>query len=291
MVAATRKTDYAKQILAEEGMFSLLRTVLRRVYLALPLLPDFFTWLGRRASFGFGAEKFLLLSPVNMDQSTLRRREKMKSLATTYFKNPMNMLEIGTWFGVGSTKVWFENLPAGSAITLLDSWRPYIATSEAGLGGKGLAAMDKVHHAAIVSSLKQVYRAEQDSRLNHHVTLIRGRSSEVLRNIKAGSFNLIYVDGSHYYKDVKADLMAAKQLLNPEFSILCGDDLEVLPEPSLVEHARAHAGSDFVMNPRGVAYHPGVLLAVSEELPEVNLDNGFWWIYFKNGKFARELAE
>ena len=46
-------------------------------------------------------------------------------------------------------------------------------------------------------------------------------------------------------------------------------------------------------------FHPGVLLAIYEEfnldtrpgrwLEGVNRDDGFWWTYIQNGKFAKDI--
>jgi hypothetical protein len=281
-----RKIDYIKQIYREEGLVILSLTVLRRLYLYIPLIPEFFTWLGQRASFGFGAEKILYLSPVTMNQSNLQRREVMRRIATGSFKNKINMLEVGTWFGTGSTKVWLENIPPGSSVTLLDSWKSYVTKSDSSLGRRGYAAMDLVHHAAIVSSLKNVYRAEADPARDLQVTVIRGKSGNVLAQLRPGSFDLIYIDGSHYYGDVKRDISLAKDLLTPGYSILCGDDFECFPTPELLAHARENVHSDYILSPAGPGYHPGVLLAISEELSAVNMENGFWWVYFRNGKFS-----
>jgi hypothetical protein len=39
-------------------------------------------------------------------------------------------MEIGTWFGEGSTKVIAENAPKGSTIYMIDSWSPYTSKED-----------------------------------------------------------------------------------------------------------------------------------------------------------------
>ena len=58
------------------------------------------------------------------NQITQGRTPGMRQ-AIKEFNGPINMLEIGTWYGEGSTQVWLDELKSGSSITLLDSWNPY----------------------------------------------------------------------------------------------------------------------------------------------------------------------
>ena len=38
---------------------------------------------------------------------------------------PIKGMEIGVWYGKGSTKIWLENCSANSEFWLVDTWRPF----------------------------------------------------------------------------------------------------------------------------------------------------------------------
>jgi hypothetical protein len=103
-----------------------------------------------------------------------------------------------------------------------------------------------------------------------------------LPRLRSESFDLVYIDGSHYYDAVSADIAQAKRLINPSFGIICGDDLELSPSPGLIAHARSRLDMDFDTE---FNYHPGVLLAVSEAFESVVIDNGFWYAICRNRNF------
>ena len=62
--------------------------------------------------------------------------------AIRLFDTPIHALEIGTWFGEGSTQIWLHNLPAGSTLTLVDPWRPYGSAADMADPGFNYAAVD-----------------------------------------------------------------------------------------------------------------------------------------------------
>jgi predicted O-methyltransferase YrrM len=90
------------------------------------------------------------------------------------------------------------------------------------------------------------------------------------------SFDLIYVDGSHIYGDVKRDLEQASRLIRPG-GLICGDDLDQAPTADLLAIARQHLEDDTHVLPDGSAIHPGVMLAVTEAFGDVRSEGGFWW--------------
>lgn len=130
--------------------------------------------------------------------------------------------------------------------------------------------MNDLSRTALNASLNVV-----DSFEGKNVTIMRGHSAHVLRLLNEGSFDFVYVDGSHYYSDVKADIGLAKRLVR-DGGILCGDDLERDPYPFLVEYARECLDQDCVTLEGGGYFHPGVMLAVHEEVGDVSNFSGFW---------------
>ena len=39
---------------------------------------------------------------------------------------PIKGMEVGVWYGKGSTKIWLENCVANSEFWLVDTWRPFL---------------------------------------------------------------------------------------------------------------------------------------------------------------------
>ena len=58
------------------------------------------------------------------------------------------------------------------------------------------------------------------------VQAVRASSRKMLPRLAPGTYDLIYIDGSHAYEDVLHDLRLSTPLL-VEGGILCGDDLEL----------------------------------------------------------------
>ena len=108
------------------------------------------------------------------------------------------------------------------------------------------------------------------------ISLIRADSAAFMPMLKDGLFDLIYVDGTHYYEGVKRDIQQALRLIRPG-GIIVGDDLELQPTIELIEIARANLEKDLVLLEGGRAFHPGVMLAVHELLGAVHSDEGTWW--------------
>ena len=193
---------------------------------------------------------------------------------------PINGLEIGTWFGLGSTKVWMESFPFGSTLTCIDPWRPYISAQDKQHGPVHYTSMDTGMREAAISTLDVVMEHEEEPRIT--VNIVRARAAEFVQMFSPGQFDLVYVDGSHYYDDVVADLRQAKRLAKTQYALVCGDDLEFLPTPTHIDFAREHKYEDCVGG-----FHPGVLLAVAEEFSSgVHMESGFWWTIRNNGVWA-----
>lgn len=239
------------------------------------------------------SERLLSFSPVGISQLQPARAEVMAKIFANRFKSSIQALEVGTWFGKGSTRIWLEQLPHGSDLFLVDSWREYLKKED--LAEKSSATlryrlMDDVHHIAINSTLKEIYKWEK-KRPDLNIHLLRGKSTDILKHIESGSFDFIYIDGSHYYSDVKSDIANAKRLLRKDFAILCGDDYEKLPTPDLLASAKKNLNSDILRLDDGTSYHPGVMLAIDEELGEVNMKDGFWWVYVHDGQLRKSVED
>ncbi|AXS40635.1 class I SAM-dependent methyltransferase [Breoghania sp. L-A4] len=226
-------------------------------------------------------------SAVTRNQMSVERRRVMREIVKRYFDRSISMIEIGTWFGEGSTSVWVEQLPEGSSLMLVDSWRPYLTELDSREGVLGYQAMDDLSFAAFHNTALRVLDYERQ-RPDLEICVVRARSAHFLDNLGEG-FDFIYVDGSHYYDSVKADIVKAKRVANKTFSIICGDDYELHSNPELVALASRNKGKDWLGH-EGGGFHPGVLLAISEEFGQVNMEDGFWWTFCRNGEFMADAG-
>jgi hypothetical protein len=204
--------------------------------------------------------------------------------AIRMFDEPIHALEIGTWFGEGSTQIWLDNLPEGSTLTLLDPWRPYCSAADMADPGFNYAAVDAQVLEAYLATILAVRKFENAHPGRVTVDIVRGDSERVMARMRDGIFDFIYIDGDHKYESVRQNLRDAKRLARNDIALICGDDLEHLPSPELLAIARDFKDRDFLRAPHH--FHPGVMLAVDEELGRVGMQDGFWWVFKKYGQFT-----
>jgi hypothetical protein len=221
------------------------------------------------------------LSAVERSHLWPERGRVMQRVLQEYFNGPTSLLEIGTWFGEGSTPIWLETLAPGSKLVLLDAWRPYLSKEDHDQGLPHYRAMDLLPFAAWHNVARRTF-SYQESGGKINITTIRGDSAWCLPLLAPQSFDIVFVDGSHYYGDIRLDLVQALRLAKSDFSLICGDDLELTPTEELVALCRGKLAHDTIDTPHGPV-HPGVLVAVDEVLGEVNQEDGFWWTFMSAG--------
>jgi predicted O-methyltransferase YrrM len=220
-------------------------------------------------------ETLVSLSGVYTNQAWSQRMPVLEALAEAHLSSSFVALEIGTWFGQGSTQIWCKHLKSGSQLFLIDSWKEYISDADKARD-TAYSAMDGVHHIAINSVLKNIY--EQEKKAAGKIYLLRGKASDVCNFFKPNTFDFIYIDGSHYYEQVKEDIRLAKILIK-EGGIIAGDDLEAAPTESRLALAKENLDRDFIQcEGENVSFHPGVLLAVYESFPAVTNNTGIWTV-------------
>jgi predicted O-methyltransferase YrrM len=188
----------------------------------------------------------------------------------------VEILEIGSWAG-GSAITWalaLRQTGAAGKVTCVDPWEPYFNTDED--TDKHYRHMNAAARAGLISGLFE--HNIRSAGVAEIVRVRRGASRSLLPGLRAGSFDVVYIDGSHLFEDVRFDIQEAKRLLR-NGGIVCGDDLELettsLPEDEL-RNAIAQ-NRDFVYSETVRShYHPGVTRAVAEGFPAVGVWNGFW---------------
>ncbi len=203
---------------------------------------------------------------------------------------PVKLLEVGSW--VGSSTLSFAQAirrfsPAGGTITCVDSWTPYLTDRDIVKGG-WYSTMNALLEIDLAFSLFK----HNTQTINGEVALrsIRGISGTILPTLEPASYDLIYIDASHYYSDVLNDLRCAARLLR-DGGILCGDDLELQVESIDIAAARDRLKEDFVVDPAtGREFHPGVTLAVGEFFGRtISSVIGFWAVR-KNGEYFEDVS-
>lgn len=159
----------------------------------------------------------------------------------------------------------------------VDSWsaKDYLGLS--GHASKSARRMATVTQSAWLSSASRLFRSQR-SHQNANLIQIRADSKDLSELLNPEmKFDIIYIDGSHVYKDVQRDLeFAIRQIRSG--GIICGDDLDLGLDKSYLDLALENLEIDLVVLPDGNAFHPGVLLALSEKFQNVESSNGFWWV-------------
>ncbi len=184
--------------------------------------------------------------------------------------NPQpRILEIGTYLGA-SAVTWaraLDRLCDGGTLMCVDTWGD--ADEAHYEGGMEESLLTGSAYQAFLSNVKAL---PQSVTVEH----IRGRSSDAFRSLPAASYDIVYIDGSHMYAEVLADLRDSDRVLK-EGGFVCGDDLELQSQDCDMDFARANIAQDFVVDPRARrAFHPGVTLAVAEVYGRVSAYDGFW---------------
>lgn len=189
----------------------------------------------------------------------------------------VDMLEVGSWVGHGAVhwRAAIAKLPEKGSVTCVDPWRPYHRAFDL-----EVSQVCKEMHAALEADkayglfLRNTSVAYQDFGvpIYHH----RGTLEDVSERL--GEFDLIFIDGSHYYEDVLKDLRIARALVKPS-GLIVGDDLEVQMDECDEDWMRVHGRKDCWMYERaGQTMHPGVTAAVWEMFGHVPSKESVWWV-------------
>jgi predicted O-methyltransferase YrrM len=200
---------------------------------------------------------------------------------------PLKVLEVGSWAG-SSAVTWglaLKSLPNGGRLVCVDPWKPYFdvsVESDPIYSDMNAAAEEGDVFRLFLHNLRA---ARVDDLVEHRI----GTSEALLPTFTRGTFNLVYLDGSHAAAAVKRDISEAARLVC-DGGIVCGDDLE-LERTALdpEEHRAALAsGRDYAWSSRAEAYyHPGVTEAVAELVGDVSSWEGMWAARRVGGTWGR----
>jgi predicted O-methyltransferase YrrM len=197
---------------------------------------------------------------------------------------PIKVLEIGSWMGSSAitlAEAIDRFVPARGTILCIDQWIRYASAADLSDGRPAHRAFDD----ALAGELPyEIFRHNVGS-LPIAVHHMRGPSATMLGYLAPASFDLVFVDGSHYFADIDRDLELALPLVR-DGGYICGDDLELQAAEIDQAVARASGDRDVITDARtGRRYHPGVSLAVGARLGAVSSYDGYWVMQRSGGGF------
>lgn len=224
----------------------------------------------------FGDQPFFGGETAGVQTPVIQQNLVMTALVSSVAKpgEPIRILEVGSWTGF-SALTWAHAIAmlhdAGGEVTCVDAWEPYFIEADIRSAEPVYHRMDSLARSGLAYNLF-LHNASCGPK-GVPITPLRGKSAHVLASLEPGRFDLIYIDGSHYYESVRADLIACRRL----GGMLCGDDLELQVGEIARSEALGNIGRDCVQDTKGRWYHPGVTLAVHEILGEVQTHGRLWF--------------
>lgn len=180
---------------------------------------------------------------------------------------PIDVLEVGSWAG-SSALAWVNAIRASKhsgTLTCVDQWKAYGSVTS----DMNAATDDDMIYRLFLHNISA-------SGIRDFVRVVRGDSREVLKELPAQSFDIVYIDGDHSYETVRADIEQALRLVRPG-GVVCGDDLECQRhEMSNACYETAISRDSDYVTLDGNSFHPGVSRAVAEQFGRVPAWDGFW---------------
>lgn len=202
--------------------------------------------------------------------------ETVRKLVREHKRDLPRMLEIGSFFGA-STLSWaygIELYAKKGEITCVDSWEPCYNEANSDLSNPIYEEANELLKSEIVYEIFKYNISKLPPDIS--AIQIKGRSDIVLPQLRESFFDIVYIDGSHSYPEIKNDILNAVPMIRSG-GFICGDDLNIQLHECSLEHVKENAAKDLVKYPGSeINYHPGVTLAVGEVLGEVSCYGGFW---------------
>ncbi|MDP1682153.1 MAG: class I SAM-dependent methyltransferase [Burkholderiales bacterium] len=188
----------------------------------------------------------------------------------------IRLMEIGSWIGASALTFGFSmrQFDVSGGILCVDPWLPYFNEADIAQGADYYETMNEMGKSDVAYKLFLHNVRFSPISIQHQ----RGVSAEILPKLESNSFDVIYIDGSHYYDDVAFDLKESDRILKIG-GILCGDDLELQVSDGIdFNFAVANDSRDCLIDPnKKTFYHPGVTLAVNDFFHQpVSAHEGFW---------------
>lgn len=163
-------------------------------------------------------------------------------------KKNLNILEIGSWLGGGSTQILARY---ASELTCVDNWK----------------GNDTYHHNLAIKNFSPLQVFQNNTKeLNCSLITVIANSSQAAKLLKDNYFDFIFIDADHRYEGIKKDLELYLPKL-AEGGTISGHDCEArLPNTQLL-FTETDLALDAVASPiqKFIHVHPGVITAVNEK--------------------------
>lgn len=178
----------------------------------------------------------------------------LEMLLESFDRTDLICLEIGSWFGAGSTQVIGR---FSKELVCVDHWE----------------GNDNDEHKRIVRQINVFEKFKENvDHLGERIVPIKGDSRKVCSRLDVGRFDFVFIDGDHRYRTTVSDILSTRPLVKSG-GILAGHDCEgmMTAENSarIIDLSdQDHAGALFSNFSQ---CHPGVVRAVSEMIEEPKL--------------------
>ena len=143
---------------------------------------------------------------------------------------PKNLLEIGVFHGVTSRNICeLLRLIHGNdfkftGIDLFDFDNKKL-TEEIAPQTKFSNPLKQIFYKYIIRSDPYSYKSVEKllSKFKNNISIIKGDSNIVLKQLNIGKFDYVFLDGGHKYETVKNDLQCLNEVIKNKGTILCDD--------------------------------------------------------------------
>lgn len=180
-------------------------------------------------------------------------REALRSLIRSIDSPFKSMLEVGSWLGNGSTRVFIEELSGGRGVLYaVDHWR----------GNPNVPRHQEIADRYDVFATFQCNVANAGGL--DIVKPLMMSSHDAATILKDDLFDLVFIDADHSYSSAIADIRSWWPKVR-EHGLLCGHDCEARPSEFPMSYLVEHREQDGVIgNDRVPMIHSGTILAVDE---------------------------
>ncbi|MBF0538949.1 MAG: class I SAM-dependent methyltransferase [Nitrospirae bacterium] len=183
----------------------------------------------------------------------------LRQLAESVAAPGCKFLEIGSWCGDSTTVIAKVAREFGGHLYCVDWWR----------GNVGTELVDIASSEDVFTTFWKRITAEG---LDDVVIPIRCRADLAPVILKENSFDFIFIDADHRYKQVSQDIRSYMPLVRRPGGIFCGHDCEGTIGDFDLDFLQGHKDVDFYQS-----VHCGVILAVGETfLDDYSINCSIW---------------
>ncbi|KJU87395.1 hypothetical protein MBAV_000403 [Candidatus Magnetobacterium bavaricum] len=182
----------------------------------------------------------------------------LRQLAESVARPGCKFLEIGSWCGDSTTVIAKVAREFGGHLYCVDWWR----------GNVGTDLIDIASSEDVFTTFWKRITAEG---LDDVVIPIRCRADLAPVVLKENSFDFIFIDADHRYKQVLQDIRSYMPLVRAPGGIFCGHDCEGYVADFDPDFLEDHKDVDFYQS-----VHCGVVLAVGETFERYSINCSIW---------------